>query len=67
MKEFTIFWLTGTTSKVQGETIESAFALGGFGAGAVAAIDFYSEVADVEKDYIWDKENRSWDLITPIA
>ena len=66
MKEFTIFWLNGTISKVTGETIASAFNAGGFGGGAVSAIDFHSDVPGVEKDYVWNKEKRSWERIVPI-
>lgn len=60
MKEFTIFWLNGTTEKVTGETIESAFAAAGYGAGATSAIDFFSGVPGVENDYVWNKDERSW-------
>lgn len=66
MKEFTIFWLDGTTEKVAGVSEKDAFTSAGYGNGAVSAVDFISNKANAEKDYVWNKEKRSWERIIPI-
>lgn len=43
MKDFIIYWRDGKHDVVSGETIASAFTRAGFGAGAMAVVDFYEE------------------------
>ncbi|HEY0088245.1 MAG TPA: hypothetical protein VGB37_05340 [Candidatus Lokiarchaeia archaeon] len=59
MKKFTIFWLTGKTEIIEGNTPVEAFNNAGIGSGALRAIDFYREGEKVD-DYKWDKENHTW-------
>ena len=56
---YTLFWLTGDTSLVYGNSIEDAFSNGGYGAGAVGALYFYHR-GDVRDKYEWDGDQRSW-------
>jgi len=41
IKGFVLFWLDGKMELVHGETIKRAFQNAGYGAGALAALDFY--------------------------
>lgn len=59
MNEYTLFWLTGNAEIVEGDDIASAMNGAGYGAGALRALDFYSE-GDKRNDYEWDKEKRTW-------
>ena len=59
-KIFTLFWLTGKTQIVKGYDPASAMNNAGIGAGALRALDFYSE-GDIQKEWIWDKEVRNWE------
>ncbi len=43
MNKYTLYWLTGDRNIVEGESIEDAFTKAGYGAGAVAALDWYDE------------------------
>lgn len=43
-KTFILHWLDGSTERVTGPTISSAFAMAGYGGGAISALDFYEEV-----------------------
>jgi hypothetical protein len=61
-KQYTIFWLTGETQVIEGDTPAHAFNNAGIGAGALRAVDFYREGTKTE-DYIWDKDNHSWKKI----
>lgn len=51
MKTFTLFWLTGTSEIVTGNTITEAINRY-YGGGAINALDFYSE-GDIRTKYIW--------------
>ena len=42
----------------EGASVTDAFTRAGYGAGAVPALDFYSPGDN--KDYIYDREIRSW-------
>ncbi len=55
---FTVFWLDGERSVLEGSSIEEAFSGAGYGGGALAAVDFY--LTGDDKSYIWDATNRSW-------
>lgn len=46
MKEFVLYWLDGTSEKVHGRTIAEAFALAGYGGGAIRALDYYKEIKE---------------------
>lgn len=58
MKNFILYWLTGKTTTVTGNTIQEAMTNAGYGNGALRALDFYDEAT--EQTYIWDKEARTW-------
>jgi len=60
MEEFTLFWLSGHSEIVKGETPEQAMNNVGYGAGALRALDFYA-TGDKTKDYIWSQNKHSWE------
>ena len=45
-KIFIIHWLDGKVEEISGDNIADAFNKAGYGAGAVAAIDYYEEKKD---------------------
>lgn len=49
MKRYIIYWLDGKIEEVRGQTFEEAFMKAGYGAGAIAAIDYYEEVKNYAK------------------
>lgn len=57
MNTYTLFWLTGETDIIKGDTISDAFRRSGYGGGSINALDFY-EIGDKRDDYIW--ENKKW-------
>lgn len=61
-KEFTLYWLHGEKQVVKGTSIEDAFTRAGYGAGAIRAIDFYSNGNNTDYEYV----NGNWKLINPI-
>lgn len=65
MEKFSLFWLTGAAEVVQGTDIADALTSAGYGAGAVAALDFHSK-GDITEDYVWDKGRRKWVSVTKI-
>jgi hypothetical protein len=64
MKEYTIFWLTGKTQIIKGNSPVEAFNNAGIGSGALRAVDFYRE-GNITKDYEWDSVNHTWKKINP--
>jgi hypothetical protein len=66
MKTYTLFWLTGKTEIVKGNTPEEAMTLAGYGGGAVRALDFYGN-GDIREDYKWNAEQRTWDNVKPLV
>ena len=44
MKRFRLFWLTGTTEDVEGNTVAEAITRAGYGRGAIQALDYYEEL-----------------------
>ena len=64
-KKFTLYWLDGKRKVVTGETIEQAFTKAGYGAGAMPALDFYMDGDN--HNYVWNKDNRTWDLKRELA
>ena len=58
-KTFTIFWKDGDRTLLKGgATFDQAANNAGYGAGAVAAMDFYTEGDD--QNYSWDVVQRRW-------
>ena len=43
MKTYTLFWLSGESEIVKGNNLAEAMTLSGYGAGALGALDFYSQ------------------------
>ena len=58
MKTYTLFWLTGNTELVKGNTSEEAMTLAGYESGAIRALDFYSN-GDIREDYKWNAEKKA--------
>lgn len=61
---FTVWWKDGTRSVIKGPNIETAFTKAGYGAGAVAAVDWYDR-GDVNTHY-WCVETKNWMRREPI-
>jgi hypothetical protein len=40
MNTYTFYWLDGTKEILEGESVHQAFIYAGYGAGAIAALDF---------------------------
>lgn len=38
---FTLYWLNGNRTVIKGSTVEEAFTIAGYGAGAIRAVDWY--------------------------
>lgn len=55
---FTLYWLTGKRETIEGPTIKEAFSSAGLGAGAISALDFYTEGDDT--NYIYNKKEHTW-------
>jgi hypothetical protein len=62
--KFIIYWRHGRLNTIEGDSIEQAFTNAGYGAGAVAAIDFYDSGEEIK--YNWNKAEKDWDRKTPI-
>lgn len=61
MKTFTIYWLDGKKEFLQGNSISNAFNSAGYGAGALQAVDFYTEGEDDSYEWI----NHLWTRVQP--
>ena len=46
MKKFKLFWLDGVTEIISGNSIAEAFTNAGYGAGALAALDYYEIIKE---------------------
>lgn len=64
MKFFTIYWLGGNRSVVNGKDIADAFSRAGYGGGAVNAIDWYDE--GVSETHFYNKQERQWERYVPL-
>lgn len=42
---YELHWLDGKVSTCTGETIAQAFSAAGYGAGAIAALDYYKQIS----------------------
>ena len=62
MNTYTLFWLTGKSEIVKGNSPAEAMTLAGYSQGAVGALDFYGN-GDIRNEYIWDSETRNWEKI----
>jgi hypothetical protein len=56
MKTFIVYWLDGNATPVHGVTVEKAFTNSGYGAGALAAVDFYDEDSRIKYEFV----NGNW-------
>jgi hypothetical protein len=61
MKTFTLFWLTGDKEIVQGLDIADAVRRSGYGGGAMAALDFWSEGNDEKENWTWNSTAHKWE------
>lgn len=61
MKTYTLFWLTGETQLVTGNSPAEAMNNAGIGNGALRALDFYEE-GDKKEHYTYIDANRGWTL-----
>ena len=59
MKTFTFYWLDGQKDVGKGHSVADAFSRLGYGGGALAALDFYSEGSD-DDEYYFNKEEGAW-------
>ena len=48
--KFKLYWLTGKTEIIEGETISQAFTHAGYGAGAIKALDWYEPISQVSPE-----------------
>ena len=56
---WTLYWMTGDRQVVEGPDIATAMNCAGYGAGALAALDFY-ERGDGDHGYRWSDADRDW-------
>ena len=56
----TIFWLTGKSEILEGNSFSEAMNHGGYGMGAIRAVDFYGE-GDKRNEWRWNKEEHNWE------
>jgi hypothetical protein len=57
--DFTFFWLDGKAEVLKGETAADALNRGGYGRGALAALDFHGK-GNILDDYKFDADARTW-------
>ena len=57
MSFYTFYWRRGTKSILQGTSVEVAFNAS-YSAGAISAVDFYSN--GVDYGYYWDPQKHEW-------
>ena len=55
---WTLYWLTGDRHVVEGPDVATAMNCAGYGAGALAALDFYTKGDD--NRYRWEADGRRW-------
>ena len=56
---YRFYWKDGKMDFFHGDTVKEALTNAGYGAGALAALDFYESTP--EPTYEWNKETRNWD------
>ena len=62
MDQFTFFWLDGKAQVLKGINAQDALTNAGYGAGAVKALDFWTN-GDSTTNYRWDSEKKTWKQI----
>lgn len=50
MKTFELHWSDGAVELAHGDTISQAFMLSGYGAGALSALDYYTDLNEVKRE-----------------
>ena len=55
---WTLYWLTGDRHVVEGPDVATAMNCAGYGAGALAGLDFYAKGDD--NRYRWEINDRRW-------
>jgi hypothetical protein len=61
-KKFTLYWRDGKSEVVRGKDIANAMNRAGYGAGALGALDFYTN-GDSRADNQWIAEQRRWHIV----
>ena len=61
MKQFGLYWRDGKHEVVEGDNITQAVNSAGYGAGALGALDFYTN--NGVKEYSWDAQTKDWNQI----
>jgi hypothetical protein len=56
---YSFFWLDGKSEVLKGVSVADAFCRGGYGGGAIKALDFTAH-GDVTENYIWDETKHVW-------
>lgn len=56
--KFTFYWRTGKRDVLEGRDPAEALTKGGYGGGAIRALDFYASGDDA--NWTWSKETREW-------
>ena len=62
--KFTIYWKDGSRKVITGVTMKDAFTAAGYGAGAVAAIDWYDN--GISQTHHYNTETKEWVKKEPI-
>ena len=62
--KFTIYWKDGSRKVITGVTMEDAFTAAGYGAGAVAAIDWYDN--GISQTHHYNMETKEWVKYEPV-
>jgi len=57
---FTLFWKDGKVETASGSSIGKAFMKAGYSAGAMSALDFFSEKENAADDYNYISEINQW-------
>lgn len=62
MNIYRFYWLDGTTTVWEGETVEDSFSKAGYSMGAMQALDFWEE-NEASQTYNWNAKNKTWEKI----
>lgn len=62
MKKYVLYWLDGTKSLIEGNSISEAMNNNGYSHGSIRGLDFYSE-SKHESEWEWNKKERTWKRI----
>lgn len=61
---FTLYFKNGKREIISGESINEAFTKAGYGAGALAAVDWYDQEAS--ETHYYDREQKTWIKYEPL-